>query len=112
MIVFSRGWGLLVPVSVMFGFFTGAAAAGLLGLEGGKDSLVMWLVTAVVCWGCLGLAVRKLEAEPTSELVDEATGRRLRVGRDAGSFFFIPTRKWLWIAPGLAVVMAFASMST
>jgi hypothetical protein len=46
---------------------------------------------------------RKIEDRPPRILIDKATRQEITVRRSAGSFFFIPTRYWPYILPGLAV---------
>jgi hypothetical protein len=103
MIIIWRGYGFLVPlaaiVAVMLGAIinvnlklhqpaSGVVAAGALCLAG----VALWFFS------------QRIESEPGRVFIDKATGREITVGRNAGSFFFVPTRYWAYILPGLAVV--------
>jgi len=108
MIIIWRGWGILVPLFLVVGF---AASAFLRGLAGGAApagtaQALLPLLTGVIAGGAIWFAARAIEARRGRVFIDKATGREIKVGANAGSFFFIPTRIWAFIALGLGVVLA------
>lgn len=107
MLIIWRGWGILVPLFLIVGLVISAALRGLAGgAAAGPAQALMPLLTGVIAGGGIWFAARAIEARPGRIFIDKATGREIKVGANAGSFFFIPTRYWAFIALGLGVLLA------
>jgi len=102
-----RGWGVLVPVFIVLGFVVGWGFSSVIpGPHTPYTLPVSFLVTGVVAATGIWFTARAIEARPGRVLVDKATGREFKVGANAGSLFFIPTRYWTFIVAGLALILA------
>lgn len=114
MIVWS-GWGLLVLVFLMLGFFLGAGAAKAIvaaytfpvGTQANLMFLIGGALSAAMIYGFSAWRERK----PARVLIDEATGERVEIGSSAGSLFFIPMRFWTWIVLILCAAVTFTGAS-
>ena len=103
MIIIWRGYGILVLAAGAAALFLGAVLVGVTKLQPplvGVAYVALMGLAGVALW----LFAQRIESEPARVLIDKATGREVRVGRSAGSFFFVPTRYWAFILPALAVV--------
>jgi hypothetical protein len=102
-----RGWGILVPVFLVLGFVIGVGFSSVVPGPHSPCTLpVSFAVTGLVAAAGIWFTTRAIEARPGRVLIDKATGREFKVGANAGSLFFIPTRYWAFIAPGLALILA------
>jgi hypothetical protein len=103
-----RGWGLLVPVFAFGALMLGAVVEGS-GLTFGltKQQAIYFgeVIGSLIAGGALFFIARKIESVPGRVLVDPATNQRVVFKKSAGSFFFIPTRYWAFILPGLMVAL-------
>jgi hypothetical protein len=102
MIIIWRGYGFLVLVAGILAVLAGSILIGVTKLH---QPLIGVVYTATM--GLAGLALwlfaHRIESAPGRVFIDKATGREIKVGRSAGSFFFIPTRYWAFLLPALAV---------
>ena len=107
MIIIWRGWGILVPVFAFLGFLIGTGISSQV-VRGDKHmaDAVMFAVGGVTAGVGIWLAASRLESRPGRVLIDKASGREFKVGASAGSLFFIPTRYWALIVPGLSLLAA------
>ena len=102
MIVIWRGYGILVLVAAIVALFVSVMIVG-----GAKLHEPLAGVVHTAAMGLAGVALwlfaRNIESQPGRVLIDKATGREVTLRRSAGSLFFVPTRYWAYILPGLAV---------
>jgi len=102
-----RGWGILVPVFVVLGFVVGVGFSSLVpGAHSPYAMPVSYAVAGLVAGVGIWFTARAIEARPGRVLVDKATGREFKVGANAGSLFFIPTRYWAFVALGLGLILS------
>jgi len=107
MLIIWRGWGILVPVFVIVGMLAASFARQLFGAASASTAQALLpLLTGVIAGGGIWFAAKAIEARPGRVFIDKATGREIKVGANAGSFFFIPTRYWAYIAAGLGLLLA------
>jgi hypothetical protein len=106
MIIVWSGWGILIPVFNVVGFFAAAFLVNALGLPRELGTPVGIGVWGAVTGLAVFLAARVIESKPGRVFIDAATERRITVKPSAGSFFFIPTRWWAYINPIAAAVLA------
>lgn len=103
MIIIWRGYGILVLVAAFAAVMAGAIIVDTAKLH---PPIIGVVYTAMI--GLAGIAIwfftQRIESEPAQLFIEKATGREIAVRRSAGSLFFIPTRYWAFILPGLAVV--------
>jgi hypothetical protein len=103
MIIVWRGYGILVLLAGFVAFVLGGALVGAL-----KIAQPMTGVVYTAMAGAAGVALwffaQHMESQPGRVFIDKATGREVTMRRNAGSFFFVPTRYWAFILPALAVV--------
>jgi hypothetical protein len=81
--------GLLTDLAKLPTLWSNVAYTGAMGVAG----IAVWVLT------------RRIESTPGRVLIDKKTGREFTVKRGAGSLFFIPTRYWSYILPGLAAAV-------
>lgn len=110
MIVWS-GWGLLVIVFAMLGFFLGTAAAkeivSLVPLPVGTQANLIFLIGGALSAAMIYFFAAWRESAPGRVLVDEISGERMEMHASAGSLFFIPMRWWAWIILILCAVLTY-----
>jgi len=107
MFIVWRGWGILVPLFLVVGIVVTGLVRSLFGAAPiGPAQALLPLLTGLVAGGAIWFAAKALEARPDRIFIDKATGREIKVGANAGSFFFIPTRYWAFIALGLGALLA------
>lgn len=111
MIIVWRGWGILVPVFVVAAFFVAAGVQAIIPGDSAAEKLSAFPITGIVAGAACWLFQQRMEKRPKRVFIDEATGQKIAVGADAGSFFFIPTRFWAFILPGLSLVLLAAGMT-
>ena len=108
-----RGWGILVPVMAVGVFIFGAIveSSGLnFGLERQQAILFGEVIGSLIAGAGLFFIARKIESEPGRTLIDAATNQRIVFKKNAGSFFFIPTRYWAFILPCLMALLAVSAV--
>ena len=112
MILIWSGWGILVLVFFFVGCLIGIPV-GALFPQGGDVSLAVTVITGglVAGLGSFFLA-RKIESGEARAFIDEKTGERIVVRRNAGSLFFIPTRYWAYVGPVLGIALGALLMTT
>jgi hypothetical protein len=110
MIVWS-GWGLLVIVFAMLGFFMGAAAAKeivtLYPFPVGTQVNLVFLIGGALSAAMIYFFAAWREGAPARMFVDEVSGERMEVRASAGSLFFIPMRWWAWIILIVCAVLTY-----
>ena len=111
-IIVWRGWGIIVPgiwfaALMLSAVIQGAVGSGTyLAYRG-----LIAAVVAVVCGFAIWFIAKAIESRPGRIFIDKATGREIKVGANAGSFFFVPTRYWAFITVGLGLVAGVALIS-
>ena len=112
MLIIWRGWGFIVPLSLLLGFFVGTGVGSLLyhGADTSILDAIIFSLGGVIAGAIIWIVAAKLEARPGRVFIDKATGREINVGASAGSCFFIPTRYWAYISVGLGAVAAIAHL--
>ncbi len=104
MIIVWAGWGIIVPAILFVAAMGAGVLEKLLVQQGvpvpGLGYTIMGVAAGVAIW----LINRALESRPGRVLIDKATGREFKVGASSGSFFFIPTRYWSYIAVALGLL--------
>lgn len=108
MIIVWRGWGILVPVFLIIAFVAATAIRNMIGGPTTAVTCLVFTLTDVAAGLAIWFAARALEARPGRVLVDKQTGREVKFGASAGSFFFIPTRYWAFLSVGLGLVVGLA----
>jgi hypothetical protein len=104
MIIIWRGWGILVPVMVIAAFLVAMGLGVAIPGNSPAESMAMIPITGALAGLGIWLFHQQMDKRPKRVFVDEATGQRIAVGADAGSFFFIPTRFWAFIVPALGLI--------
>ncbi len=107
-IIIWRGWGILVVPLVFAAVVAGSLLAFGLKALGIPENIVAaaWVGAISALAGLfIWFTAKALSRGPQRRLVDEATGQRFVVKRDASSLFFIPMRFWAYIigVPGVLV---------
>lgn len=110
MIVWS-GWGILVAVFGAIGLFAGAFLGQVIPAAENVRMAAGMLIGGVLAGGMTLMFARFREKGPGRSYTDNQTGQRFEVRPNAGSLFFIPTRYWAYILPGLGLIMAWVSYS-
>ena len=110
-----RGLGILVPlISVVAVIGCTIMFAGM-HLPLGPNPEAGGALGEVIGGGIAGAALffiaRSIESKPGRVLIDAVTNQRIVFKKSAGSFFFIPTRYWAFITPGLALLLAVAALT-
>lgn len=103
MIIWS-GWGILVPLYVVVAFGLSIVGVSAIGLAEGWEAAVGFTVAGLLAGVAIFFTARALDAREGRVLLDEKTGQRVLLKPSAGSFFFIPTRFWAFIAPAVGVL--------
>lgn len=102
-IIFWRGRGYVAALAALLAFM-----AATLVIQSAKLpelwSSVVYTAAMSIAGVALWFYTQRIEDRPPRILIEKATGREITVRRSAGSLFFIPTRYWPYILPGLAVV--------
>lgn len=111
MIIVWRGWGILVPVFVIAAFFVAAGVGAIIPGNSPAESMAMIPITGIAAGAACWLFQQQMNKRPKRIFIDEATGEKIAVGADAGSFFFIPTRFWAFILPGLSLILLVLSLT-
>jgi hypothetical protein len=104
MIVVWRGYGILVLVVAAVAVFIAAAIVDVAHLKPPFIAIV-YTVAEIVAGAGIWYFAKWREAKPGRVLIDKATGREFTVKPTAGHLFFIPTRYWAFIIPGLVLVL-------
>lgn len=111
MIVWS-GWGFLVAIFAVIGFFIGIPVSGLISQDSNIASAIAIILAGLVAGLGSFLLARQIEKGEGRAYIDEATQQRIVVRPSAGSLFFVPTRYWAYIAPVAGIALgAFMMMS-
>lgn len=108
MIIWS-GRGIFVVLFALLAVFAAAAVVDLTHIRPpylGIVYSVAELLAGVAIW----YFARRIESRPGRVLIDNATGREFTLRRSAGTLFFVPTRYWAFIVPGLSLLV-FAAVS-
>lgn len=105
MILIWSGWGILVLVFFIVGGLIGIPLAGLFPQEGDIGPAVMFITGGLVAGLGSFFLARKIESGEARAFIDEKTGQRIVVRRNAGSLFFIPTRYWAYAAPIVGIAL-------
>jgi hypothetical protein len=86
------------------GFFLAAFITDMLGLKPPLIGFTYVLIQAAVGAGIWFFA-KTIEDRPGQVLIDKTTGHEITIRPNAGSLFFIPTRYWAFIIPGLSAMI-------
>jgi hypothetical protein len=110
-----RGLGILVPVMAIAVLIFGAIVESMgvsFGLPQQQAVLFGEVIGSLLAGAALFFIARKIESQPQRVLVDQATNQRVVIKRNAGSFFFVPTRYWSFILPAMMIALAlYATLS-
>lgn len=106
MIMIWSGWGIQVPLYVVLFFFVAMGVTTPLHLPENLASAVAFGLSGALAGGAIYFTARWIESKPGRVLIDAATQQQFEVKPSAGSFFFIPTRFWAFIAPALLIALA------
>lgn len=107
MIIWS-GWGILVVMFAAIGFFLGVGIGAAIPAEENIQMAAGFLIAGLLSGGATMVFARSRENKPGRTFIDEQTGQRIEVRPSAGSLFFIPTRYWAFILPGIGLLGAWA----
>ena len=107
-----RGWGIIVPGLIFAAFVLEVMLEGVVGRQifhtyRGLDAAVVGVTAGLAIW----FIARAIENRPGRIFIDKASGREIKVGANAGSLFFIPTRYWAFITAGLGLAAGVALIS-
>lgn len=111
MIIWS-GWGFLVAVFYVLGFLVGIPVGSLVSNDPNIATAVSFVCAGLLAGLGSFLFARQIEKGEGRAFIDEATGQRIVVRRQAGSLFFVPTRYWAYVAPVLGIALAVLMMAT
>lgn len=107
MIIVWRGWGIVVPLITIAAFFLCIGLAGVVPNGGMVAQRIGMGAGGFLAAGGIWLLARKIEeGQDERTLVDQASGQSFVIRKDAGSFFWVPTRYWSWVVSGLGVFLA------
>ena len=109
MVIWS-GWGILVVVFAALGMFVGLGLGSVLPADETLQQIIGWLLGGAAGGAATWFFARWRESKPGRVFIDEQSGQRFEVRPSAGSLFFIPTRYWAFILPGLGVVAALVNV--
>ncbi|NBW06767.1 MAG: hypothetical protein EBR82_01940 [Caulobacteraceae bacterium] len=110
MIIVWSGWGALVAVFVVVGFFIGVPIGGLITPDENIGIGVAFITSGLLTGLGSFLLARKIESGESRAFIDEKTQERIVVRKSAGSLFFVPTRYWAYVAPVLGILLAVVMM--
>ncbi|WP_420469651.1 hypothetical protein [Brevundimonas sp. FT23042] len=105
MILIWSGWGILVLLFFVVGCVVGIPVASLFPQEGDIGLAVIVIMGGLVCGLGSFFLARKIESGESRAFIDEQTGQRIVVRRNAGSLFFIPTRYWAYVGPIVGIAL-------
>lgn len=100
MILVWRGYGALVALIAVAAFFLAGAINAGAHLQPPYSGMVLGSC-AVFAGAGVWVFAMWMEGRPGRTYIDKASGREFTVGQDAGSLFFVPTKYWAFIIPGL-----------
>jgi len=110
MIIFWRGWGILIIPAVVAGAFVGGIAwtwlAAALGVDRGLvyEAMIAIFIGSLATLACYGVQ-RLLDSTDRGKVViDKASGQEL-ILRRGDSLFFIPVKWWTRIVAVLSVLL-------
>jgi hypothetical protein len=103
------GWGILVPLYVVVVFFVTALGMAPLPLPENVKISLGFALTGLLAAAALYFTVKKLESREGREYIDAKTGQHFMVRPSAGSFFFVPSRYWVYVVAALGVLAGAAS---
>jgi hypothetical protein len=110
MIIVWSGWGALVAVFVVVGFFVGIPLGGLISPDQNIGMGVAFITSGLLAGVGSFFLARKIESGESRAFIDEKTQQRIVVRKSAGSLFFVPTRYWAYVAPVLGILLAVVVM--
>ncbi len=102
----------MVPGIGFAAFMLMAVLEGVVGRQvfysyRGLFAAVLGVVAGFAIW----FITKAIEDKPGRIFIDKATGQEIKVGANAGSFFFVPTRYWAFIVVGLGLLAGVAMIS-
>ncbi|MDQ0464193.1 hypothetical protein QO010_001974 [Caulobacter ginsengisoli] len=100
-----------MPVIVIAAWLVSMGLAAIIPGSSPAEALTLIPITGALAGAGVWLFHMQMDKQPKRVFVDEATGQRIAVGADAGSFFFIPTKFWAFIVPGLSLVLLLMTLT-
>jgi hypothetical protein len=109
MIFVWSGLGFIVPIAGVVVLLLSGFITTNLNLAQPWSTALGVVITGIAST-LLWIFTHNVESEIDNVFIEKATGREIVVRRSAGSFFFIPTRYWVYLMPALAAFFGIVAM--